>query len=490
MSSNISFNDPVKINDTPLLYSSSVDIGSFLPNFYTFGDGYLHTDGTSVEWVSFIDLLAQIQAGLVLFDDHGDLTGLGDDDHTQYLNTARVDTWLNGKSTTDLTEGTNLYYTETRVNAITEVSTAYSHSQVVTGNPHDVAWNQLTGVSPIITDHGVLSGLSDDDHTQYLNTTRVNTWLNGKSTTDLTEGTNLYYTEARVNANTNVTANTSSRHIAATINTGNGLSISGQAISLSLSSDSTAGALSSSDWTTFNNKVTFPGFGTLMGDYGYDITGVQPLNANLTNIVGVASEGILTKLAGTGWASRSIIATTPIAISNGNLVNNNAIITHATSGVLANTYKSVTVNTYGHVTAGTNPTTLSGYGITDAMSSDAIFTFSDLEATPTTLVGYGITDAASLSIKSQVITANFPADALRNGYILECTNSPTITLPNGLVNGYQIAVVNMGTGIVTIAATTTLNTKDGKKKLANQYGAASFYHQGSNVWVGFGDLST
>ncbi|QDK36608.1 tail fiber domain-containing protein [Bdellovibrio sp. NC01] len=39
-----------------------------------------------------------------------------------------------------------------------------------------------------------------------------------------------------------------------------------------------------------------------------------------------------------------------------------------TSGVGAGTYKSVTVDTYGRVTAGTNPTTLSGYGITDAFA--------------------------------------------------------------------------------------------------------------------------
>jgi len=39
------------------------------------------------------------------------------------------------------------------------------------------------------------------------------------------------------------------------------------------------------------------------------------------------------------------------------------------SGVAtAGTYKSVTVDTYGRITAGTNPSTLSGYGITDAQS--------------------------------------------------------------------------------------------------------------------------
>ena len=39
---------------------------------------------------------------------------------------------------------------------------------------------------------------------------------------------------------------------------------------------------------------------------------------------------------------------------------------HPTSGVNAGTYTSVTVDSYGHITSATNPTTLSGYGITDA----------------------------------------------------------------------------------------------------------------------------
>ena len=40
--------------------------------------------------------------------------------------------------------------------------------------------------------------------------------------------------------------------------------------------------------------------------------------------------------------------------------------THPNSGVAAGTYRSVTVNAQGHVTGGSNPTTLAGYGITDA----------------------------------------------------------------------------------------------------------------------------
>jgi hypothetical protein len=53
--------------------------------------------------------------------------------------------------------------------------------------------------SGIITDHGGLTGLGDDDHSQYHTDARALTWLAGRSTTDLAEGTNLYYTAARFN---------------------------------------------------------------------------------------------------------------------------------------------------------------------------------------------------------------------------------------------------------------------------------------------------
>jgi hypothetical protein len=49
--------------------------------------------------------------------------------------------------------------------------------------------------------------------------------------------------------------------------------------------------------------------------------------------------------------------------------NVSAALTLGASGVTAGTYKSVTVDVKGRVTAGSNPTTLAGYGITDAVSS-------------------------------------------------------------------------------------------------------------------------
>ena len=70
--------------------------------------------------------------------------------------------------------------------------------------------------------------------------------------------------------------------------------------------------------------------------------------------------------------------------TNGNILINGTetnVYSHPNSGVAAGTYKSVTVNTQGHVTAGSNPTTLSGYGITDAETkTDASTKLSEAKA--------------------------------------------------------------------------------------------------------------
>lgn len=64
------------------------------------------------------------------------------------------------------------------------------------------------------------------------------------------------------------------------------------------------------------------------------------------------------------------------------------------TGVVAGSYKSVTVGADGRVTGGTNPTTLSGYGITDAYTKAQVDTeLSGKANVATTLGGYGISDA-------------------------------------------------------------------------------------------------
>lgn len=51
-------------------------------------------------------------------------------------------------------------------------------------------WSEITAGPSGVTDHGALSGLGDDDHTQYLTTGRADTWLAGKTASDITGAVN------------------------------------------------------------------------------------------------------------------------------------------------------------------------------------------------------------------------------------------------------------------------------------------------------------
>lgn len=79
-------------------------------------------------------------------------------------------------------------------------------------------------------------------------------------------------------------------------------------------------------------------------------------------------------------------ATSVTSDSNGiiTISSTNTVYTHPNSGVTAGTYKSVTVNAQGHVTAGSNPTTLAGYGITDAKIANGVITLGSNTITPLT----------------------------------------------------------------------------------------------------------
>lgn len=79
----------------------------------------------------------------------------------------------------------------------------------------------------------------------------------------------------------------------------------------------------------------------------------------------------------TKWATARTISASGDATWSASVdgsANASGTLTLANSGVTAGTYKSVTVDAKGRVTAGTNPTTLSGYGITDAQPLDADLT--------------------------------------------------------------------------------------------------------------------
>lgn len=149
-------------------------------------------------------------------------------------------------------------------------------------------------------------------------------------------------------------------------------------ISFSLSD---IGASSSSHTHNYASKVTLAGT-----DYSCTSNVITITKANLQTAIGSTGLGLMTekerskldsiKVSSGGTIDFSgVTASGALAATIGD--DKTVAITHNVSGVKAGTYKSVTVDTYGHVTAGTNPTTLSGYGITDALSSSTKYALSD-----------------------------------------------------------------------------------------------------------------
>lgn len=113
-----------------------------------------------------------------------------------------------------------------------------------------------------------------------------------------------------------------------------------------------------------------------------------------------------------------VIAVSPLNATN-NQDTGQVTISHNISGVTAGTYKSVMVDTYGHVTAGSNPTTLSEYGIIDAKIENGIITLGSNTITP--LTASSTLDATKLSGTASINTTG-NAGALTN----KTLNSTTI----------------------------------------------------------------
>lgn len=84
-------------------------------------------------------------------------------------------------------------------------------------------------------------------------------------------------------------------------------------------------------------------------------------------------------------SSRKVIAGT--GLSGGGALTSDVTLSLATTGVKAGTYTKVTVDTYGRVTVGDNPTTLAGYGITDAYTKTEADRKYVTIATPQTITG-------------------------------------------------------------------------------------------------------
>lgn len=104
------------------------------------------------------------------------------------------------------------------------------------------------------------------------------------------------------------------------------------------------------------------------------ITTSTTLDPDLIALGSFAGVGIPARTATDTWALRAIAGTAGrTVVTNGNGVAGNPTVDLDVAGT-AGTYTQVTTDVYGRVITGANPTTLAGYGITDAQPLDTELT--------------------------------------------------------------------------------------------------------------------
>ncbi len=200
--------------------------------------------------------------------------------------------------------------------------------------------------------------------------------------------------------------------------------------------------------------------GTVNRDSGYYLRTVNPIVLGTTQLDFVIFSRAGQIDAGAGLTKTG--TTLDIVSANNNRIVVNAdSIDLATTAITAGTYRSVTIDAYGRATAGTNPTTLSGYGIVDAQPLD-----SDLTAvaglttnglivrsgngTAVTRTITGVTDRTTI-INGDGIAAN-PTIDIASTYIGQTSITTVGTIISGTWNGTTISVARGGTGSTTYTA--------------------------------------
>ncbi len=173
--------------------------------------------------------------------------------------------------------------------------------------------------------------------------------------------------------------------------------------------------------------ATYKNSGVVAGTYRsvtVDAKGNVTAGSNPTTLSGYGITDAL-PATGTAAAAQKLATARTIALAgdvtgqanfdgSGNI---SITTTYKNSGVAAGTYRSVTVDAKGNITAGSNPTTLSGYGITDAVSSTQYATEATkgIAATATQAeVDAGTDDSKFVTAKK--LMAALTKDIAANGY--------------------------------------------------------------------------
>jgi hypothetical protein len=277
------------------------------------------------------------------------------------------------------------------------------------------------------------------------------------STTDISEGTNLYYTNARVAAHVNTLA------IANFGGVFTGTPTTGKIVSVD------AGKLTFIDPPSGSSLTNTNGLPEGTTNLYYTNTRV----AAHVNTLAIANfGGVFTGTPTTGKiVSVDAGKLTFIDAPSGSLANTDGLTEGATNLYYTNTRVATHVNTlaianFGGVFTGT-PTT----GAIPSVDATGKLAFGN----PVPLQEFN------------AVTGSYSVLANDHGKIVRITNASTVTLPTGLSTGFQVTFFNETNSTITFSSPGTIKAK--ALTCSSQYGAVYATHQGSNVWILLGDLS-
>jgi len=401
-------------------------------------------DITSIDWSSgpyFLKVESDPLGGTLYT-----IIGINEILSVPYARHAKTAESVAGLSTTGVSEGTNLYYTEARVSANTAVAANTAKTGITAGQALI-----LTNTSGTNTGDQDLSGIATNA-----------TAISNLSTTGVTEGTNLYYTEARVSANTAVAGNTAKTGITA-----------GQALILTNTSGTNTGDQDLSGIAT--NATAISNLSTTGVTEGANLYYTEArVSANTAVAANTAKTGItagqaliLTNTSGTNTGDQNIsgIATNATAISNlsttGVTEGTNLYYTEARVGantaVAANTAKTGITNGQALILTNTSGTNTGDQNISGiATNATAI---SNLSTT-------GVTEGTNLYYTegrvgaNTAVAANTAKTGITAGQALILTNTSGTNTGDQNISGIatNATAINLKANIASPTFTGTVTT--------------------------------
>lgn len=203
-------------------------------------------------------------------------------------------------------------------------------------------------------------------------------------------------------------------------------------------------------WSELVGAFTFVEEGTVNDNSGWVCTSPAGGTLGVTAVTWEQFSGAGQITAGLGMYKSGNTLNVGTA-SSARIVVGTDDIDLATTGVTADTYKSVTVDTYGRVTAGTNPTTLAGFGITNAYTQTQTDTLLAAKLSTT-----GGTMSGAIAMGTNKITGlgdpTLAQDAATKNYIDTIFGSTTTAAASAATATTQAGIATTQAGIATTQA--------------------------------------